>query len=35
MDKGEYILNGKDVTDLTENDLAYVRNKEIGLFSGI
>ncbi|EPY2272170.1 ABC transporter ATP-binding protein [Clostridium sporogenes] len=30
MDKGEYILNGKDVTDLTENDLAYVRNKEIG-----
>ncbi|APC82814.1 ABC transporter ATP-binding protein [Clostridium botulinum] len=30
MDKGEYILNGKDVTNLTENDLAYVRNKEIG-----
>ncbi|EJP6474044.1 ABC transporter ATP-binding protein [Clostridium sp. FAM 1755] len=30
MDKGEYILNGKNVTDLTENDLAYVRNKEIG-----
>ncbi|EJO5346162.1 ABC transporter ATP-binding protein [Clostridium botulinum] len=30
MDKGEYILNGKDVTDLTENDLAYIRNKEIG-----
>ncbi|NEZ76810.1 ABC transporter ATP-binding protein [Clostridium botulinum] len=30
MDKGEYILNSKDVTDLTENDLAYVRNKEIG-----
>lgn len=30
MDKGEYILNGKNVTDLTETDLAYVRNKEIG-----
>jgi putative ABC transport system ATP-binding protein len=30
MDKGEYILNGRNVTDLTENDLAYVRNKEIG-----
>lgn len=30
MNEGKYILNGKDVTNLTENELAYVRNKEIG-----
>ncbi len=28
--KGEYILNGKDVSRMSENDLAEVRNKEIG-----
>ncbi len=27
---GNYILNGKDVSDLTENELAEIRNKEIG-----
>ncbi len=27
---GTYILNGKDVSDMTENELAEVRNKEIG-----
>lgn len=27
---GSYILNGKDVSDMTENELAEVRNKEIG-----
>ncbi len=27
---GKYILNGKDVSDMTENELAEVRNKEIG-----
>lgn len=27
---GTYMLNGKDVTQLTENDQAHVRNKEIG-----
>jgi putative ABC transport system ATP-binding protein len=28
--KGEYILNGIDVSHMTENDLAEVRNTEIG-----
>jgi putative ABC transport system ATP-binding protein len=28
--KGKYILNGKDVSKTTDNDLASVRNKEIG-----
>lgn len=28
--KGEYILNGIDVSRMTDNDLAEVRNKEIG-----
>ncbi|MCC5919898.1 MAG: ABC transporter ATP-binding protein [Cyclobacteriaceae bacterium] len=28
--KGRYILNGKDVSDMTENELAAIRNKEIG-----
>ncbi len=28
--KGTYILNGHDVSDLTENELAEIRNKEIG-----
>jgi putative ABC transport system ATP-binding protein len=28
--KGQYILNGTDVSKMTENDLAEVRNKEIG-----
>jgi putative ABC transport system ATP-binding protein len=27
---GKYILNGHDVSDLTENELAEIRNKEIG-----
>ncbi len=27
---GQYILNGHDVSDLTENELAEIRNKEIG-----
>ena len=27
---GSYILNGKDVSDMSDNDLAEVRNKEIG-----
>jgi putative ABC transport system ATP-binding protein len=27
---GRYVLNGKDVSDMSENELAEVRNKEIG-----
>ncbi len=27
---GRYILNGKDVSDMSENELAEIRNKEIG-----
>ncbi len=27
---GQYILNNKDVSDMTENELAEIRNKEIG-----
>src|SRR6478672_9220742 len=27
---GKYILNGKDVSKLADNDLAEIRNKEIG-----
>jgi putative ABC transport system ATP-binding protein len=27
---GTYILNGKDVSNMTENELAEIRNKEIG-----
>lgn len=27
---GKYVLNGKDVSGMTENELAEVRNKEIG-----
>lgn len=27
---GQYILNNKDVSDLTENELAEIRNQEIG-----
>jgi putative ABC transport system ATP-binding protein len=27
---GQYILNGKDVSDMTENELAEIRNQEIG-----
>lgn len=30
MDSGKYTLNNKDVSDLTDNELAYVRNKELG-----
>ncbi|MDF2502633.1 ABC transporter ATP-binding protein [Clostridium sp.] len=30
MDSGIYMLNGKDVSNLTGNELAVVRNKEIG-----
>src|SRR5687768_13942940 len=28
--KGKYILNGKDVSKMPDDDLAVVRNKEIG-----
>ncbi|WP_115867818.1 ABC transporter ATP-binding protein [Marinoscillum furvescens] len=28
--EGQYILNNNDVSDLTENELAEIRNKEIG-----
>ena len=28
--KGEYLLNGKKVSDLSENELARIRNREIG-----
>jgi putative ABC transport system ATP-binding protein len=27
---GTYVLNGKDVSDMSENELAEIRNKEIG-----
>src|SRR5687767_5637683 len=27
---GKYILNGKDVSNMTDNELAEIRNKEIG-----
>lgn len=30
MDKGTYILNGKDVSHLNDKELAFIRNKEIG-----
>ncbi|MBU5592914.1 ABC transporter ATP-binding protein [Clostridium sp. MSJ-4] len=30
FDEGQYILNGKDISNLKDNDLAYIRNKEIG-----
>ncbi|MBU5486201.1 ABC transporter ATP-binding protein [Clostridium sp. MSJ-11] len=30
LDDGEYILNGKNVSNLSEDELAYIRNKEIG-----
>jgi len=30
MDSGKYILNGKDVSILNDEQLAYIRNKEIG-----
>ncbi|KOA18828.1 macrolide export ATP-binding/permease protein MacB [Clostridium homopropionicum DSM 5847] len=30
MDSGKYILNGKDVSMLRDEQLAYIRNKEIG-----
>ncbi|MEL7597702.1 MAG: ABC transporter ATP-binding protein, partial [Clostridiaceae bacterium] len=30
IDAGEYILNGRNVSMLTDNELAFVRNKEIG-----
>jgi putative ABC transport system ATP-binding protein len=30
MDKGTYILNGKDVSYLNDKELAFIRNKEIG-----
>ncbi len=31
--EGEYILNGTDVSKMDDNDLAVIRNKEIGLYS--
>lgn len=30
MDSGTYILNGQDVSNLKDNELAFIRNKEIG-----
>jgi putative ABC transport system ATP-binding protein len=30
MDSGKYMLNGQDVSNLTGNELAFVRNREIG-----
>lgn len=30
FDKGKYIINGRDISNLSDNDLAYIRNKEIG-----
>jgi putative ABC transport system ATP-binding protein len=30
LDAGKYILNGKNVSNMTDNELAKVRNKEIG-----
>lgn len=30
MDSGEYILNDKEVSNLSDDELAYFRNKEIG-----
>ncbi|GFZ31904.1 macrolide ABC transporter ATP-binding protein [Clostridium zeae] len=30
LDAGKYILNGKNVSNMAENELARVRNKEIG-----
>ncbi|MGH4051290.1 MAG: ABC transporter ATP-binding protein [Clostridium sp.] len=30
MNSGKYILNGQDISSLSDNELAYIRNKEIG-----
>lgn len=30
FDSGKYILNGNEVTNLSDKELAYIRNKEIG-----
>src|SRR5665647_724770 len=30
MNSGKYILNGQDISILSDNKLAYIRNKEIG-----
>jgi putative ABC transport system ATP-binding protein len=30
MNSGKYILNGRDISILNDNELAYIRNKEIG-----
>lgn len=30
MDSGHYVINGKDVSGLGDNELAYIRNREIG-----
>ena len=30
LDEGNYILNNKDVSNLSDDELAYIRNKEIG-----
>ncbi|MBU3189493.1 ABC transporter ATP-binding protein [Clostridium bowmanii] len=30
MDSGTYLLNGQDVSNLYDNQLAFIRNKEIG-----
>ncbi|MBB6632011.1 ABC transporter ATP-binding protein [Clostridium algidicarnis] len=30
FDEGQYTLNGKEISNLSDNELAYIRNKEIG-----
>lgn len=30
MNEGSYMLNGKDISSLTDKELAHIRNKEIG-----
>lgn len=30
MTSGRYMLNGKDISNLSDNELAFIRNKEIG-----
>lgn len=30
MSEGEYCLNGKNISELNDDELAYIRNKEIG-----
>lgn len=30
MNSGKYLLNGKDISNLSDDELAFIRNKEIG-----